>query len=142
MANDGSEASPAGRVLAAAMVAYGHGDLDEVAALIHPDAEIQMLLLGGGSARGPEELRDALARGESLVHEPTVLQVESIADDAAIMVGRIRYTDTRGGLTDREATWLTVLRDERLWRVRVFASAEEARTAYAEMRAGDVPDHP
>lgn len=140
MRNCGSGESPAGQAVVAAMAAYERGDLDELAALIHPDAEIQMLLLGGDSARGPEELRDALTRREGVVHEPTVTQVESVADDAAIMVGRIQYSDIRGGLTDREAAWLTILRDGKLWRCWVFASAEEARTAYAELPRSEVAD--
>jgi ketosteroid isomerase-like protein len=133
MTNRGSAGSEAGQVLAAAMAAYERGDLDGLAALVHPEAEIRMLLLGEEVARGPNELREALERRRSLVHEPTMTHVEAVSDDAAIMVGRIQYTDTQGGITDREAAWLTVLRDGRIWRTWVFASADEARSAYAGM---------
>jgi hypothetical protein len=130
-----ADESPAGQLVAAAMAAYERGDLDAIAELVHPEAEIQMLGLGGDFARGPAELLEALERRESVVHEPTMTHLETISDDAAIMVGRIQYADTRGGLTDREAAWLTVLRDGLLWRTLVFASADEARSAYADMRS-------
>jgi ketosteroid isomerase-like protein len=132
----GSEKSQAGQVVAAAMAAFERGDLDGLADLVHPQAEIQMLLLGEDVARGPQELREALEPRGSVVHHPTMTHVEAVSDDAAIMVGRIQYTDARGGLTDREAAWLTVLRDGRVWRTWVFASADEARSAYAEMTSG------
>jgi ketosteroid isomerase-like protein len=133
MTDRGSEGSPAGQVVAAAMAAYERGDLARLAELVHPEAEIQMLLLGEGPARGPNELREALERRKGVVHHPTMTHIEAISDDAAVMVGRIQYTDTRGGLTDREAAWLTVLREGRLWRTWVFASVDEARSAYAAM---------
>jgi SnoaL-like domain len=133
MTDRGSEGSPAEQLVAAAMAAYERDDLDELAELVHPEAEIQMLLLGNEPARGPTELREALERRGSVVHQPTMSHVEALSGDAAIMVGRIQYADTRGGLTDREAAWLTLLRDGLLWRTWVFASADEARSAYAEM---------
>lgn len=135
MTDRGSGGSPAAQLVAAAMAAYEQGDLDGLAELVHPEAELQMLLLGDDPARGPDGLRDALRPRGDVVHRPTVTHIESISDDAAIMAGRIQYTDTRGGLTDREAVWLTVLREGRLWRTRVFASADEARAAYADMRS-------
>lgn len=133
MTDRGSEGSPAEQVVAAAMAAYERGDLDALAELVHPDAEIHMLLLGDELARGPSELREALEPRESVVHHPTMTRVETVSDEAAIMVGRIQYADARGGLTDREAAWLSVLREGRIWRTWVFASADEARSAYADM---------
>lgn len=138
MTDRGSEVSPAEQVVAAAMAAYERGDLDGLAKLVHTEAEIQMLLLGEEPARGPAKVREALERregGVGIVHQPTILSTEAISDDAAIMVGRIQYTDTLGGLTDREAAWLIVLREGRLWRTWVHASADDARSAYAAMQS-------
>jgi hypothetical protein len=84
-------------------------------------------------ALGPDGLRDTL---ESVrLHRPTVTRIERVGDDAALMVGRIQYADSGGGVTDRKAVWLTILRDDLVWRTRVFGTPAEARAAYAELRA-------
>jgi len=119
------------QVVAEAMAAYQRGDLDALAALVHPEAEIEMLALGGTAAHGPEGLVEAIVRAREGVHRPTMTNVEGIGPDAALMIGRIQYTEPRGSLTDRKAVWLTVLRDGLLWRTRVFESDTEARAYYA-----------
>ena len=134
--NDETQPVAPAQVVSAAMAAYERGDLDALAELVHPEAEIQMLLLGGDVARGPEGLREALAQ-VTVVHQPTVTAIESIGDDAALMIGRLQYTDTRGGLSDHPAVWLSVLRDGKLWRSLTFGSVEEARAGYDALGTTD-----
>jgi SnoaL-like protein len=121
------------QVVAGAMASYQRGDLDALAALVHPQAEIEMLFLGGNPAHGPDELVKVLTHAREGVHQPTMTSVEELGPDAALMIGRIQYTDQRGSLTDRKAVWLTVLRDGLLWRTKVFESDEEARAYYTSL---------
>lgn len=126
-------------VVREAMAAYERGDLDALLALVHSEAEIEMLILDGGVARGPEGLAEALAMAAKQVHRPKMSRVEEIGTDAALMIGRIQYGDAERGISDHEAVWLNVLRDGMIWRSKVFASAPEARAAYAELKAPQRP---
>lgn len=121
-------------IVADAMAAYERGDLEALALFIHAEAEIEMFARQRDVARGPEGLRDTLESAREGLHRPTVTRFESVGDDAALMIGRIQYTDAGGGVTDRSAVWLTVLRDGLVWRTRVFGTAAEARAGYAELR--------
>jgi ketosteroid isomerase-like protein len=129
MAGDEEQPPRAAQIVARAMSAYERGDLDAMAALIHPDAEIEMLLLSRKAARGPSGLRDSLAAAQGGIHRPTRVSIEAIADDAAVMSGRIQHAD-EGAIYDRKAYWLTVLRDDLLWRTRVIDSMDEAPAVY------------
>jgi ketosteroid isomerase-like protein len=123
-------------IVAEAMAAYERGDLETLSRFVHPEAEIEMLVLQGDVAHGPEGVRDTLERARSGVHHPTATRIERVGDDAALMVGRIQYADpARGGVIDRKAVWLTVVRDGLIWRTRVFRTPAEARAAYAELHA-------
>ena len=118
-------------VVGEAMAAYERGDLEGLSRFIHPDAEIEMLVLQGDVALGPDGLRDTLESVRGGLHKPTMTRIENVGDDAAVMIGRIQYTDpVRGGVTDRNAAWLTILRDGMVWRTRVFGTPDEARAAY------------
>ena len=123
----------AAQVVAEAMAAYRRGDLDALATLVHPEAEIEMLLLGGEPARGPEGLHDALAAAREGIHRPTGSRLEAVADDAAMMIGRIQNMDARGAISDRTAVWLTVLRDGKLWRTRVLTAETDVPASYEEL---------
>jgi len=127
------EAPEAVRLVSDAMAAFARGDIDAVVSFVHPEAEIEMVALGGGTARGPEGLRAALAQAQLGIHRPSTSAFEPIAEDAVAMVGRIQHTDERGRISDRKAVWLSVLRDGRIWRTRVLGSLEEARAAYREL---------
>ena len=120
-----------------AMRAYDRGDFDQLADLVHPDAVIEMVVLEGGAARGPRGVTDALTRAQEQVHRPTMTRLEPLGDDAVVMIGRIQYTDSRRGLTDRQAAWLTVLKDGLIWRTRVLDSPRDAQRVYEELVSGD-----
>ena len=133
--SEGTAVDPA-RVVAEAMAAYERGDLEALSSFIHPQAEIEMLALQRDVALGPEGLVDTLENVRDRLHKPTMTRIEAVADDAALMIGRIQYADPDRGVTDRSAVWLTVLRDGMLWRTRVFGNTADARAAYAELREG------
>ena len=112
------------------MDAYAQGLRKELAALVHPEAEIQMLFLAGDVARGPSGLLDALEQASRSAHKPTMTGIEELDDDAAVMYGSIRLPMPEHGLAYRNAAWLGVLRDGLLWRVTAHADLDAARTAY------------
>lgn len=136
MTEDNGEAQrPAVQVVAEAMASYERGELEALAHLVHPDAEIEMVALGGAAAHGPGGLLEALSHAREGVHRPTVTSIRSVGADAALLIGRIQYTDPRGGLSDRKAVWLSVLRDGLIWRTRVFESEPDARAYYTNLAA-------
>jgi ketosteroid isomerase-like protein len=136
---DGAPPETAVQIVATAMRVYERGDLEALAAFIHPDAEIEMLLLAGGAAHGPLELRDALAGAERGIHRPRASRFEAFGDDAVVMTGRIQHRDARGAIYDRKAVWLTIVRDGKLWRSRALADAADVPAAYEELTRRPAP---
>ena len=134
MSDDASKPrETAAEVVARAMAAYERHDWDTLKALTHPDAEVEMLLLEGGATHGPDELSDALREAGTGIHHPTATRIEDVAPDAAAMVGRIQRMDSQGSISDRDAVWLSVLRDGKIWRSRVLASLADVPSAYEEI---------
>jgi ketosteroid isomerase-like protein len=125
----------AAEIVARAMTAYERHDWETLKALTHPDAQVEMLLLEGGATHGPDELSDTLrdAGAGAGIHRPTATSIEDVAPDAAAMIGRIQRMDSNGGVSDRDAVWLSVLRDGKIWRSRVLASLAEVPSAYEEI---------
>jgi len=112
------------------MSAFERGDLTALATFVHPDADIELLGLGGVVTRGGEGLQDALSTVGKRVHRPRMTAIEPLGDDAAMMIGRIQYGDPASGQWDSPAVWLSIVRDGKIWRSRGFASVDEARAAY------------
>ena len=121
----------AGDVVTAAMAAYERGDLEAMARFVHPDAEIEIMALGGEVVHGPDGLRAGLAGAAGRMHRPTKTTVEPLADDAAMMIGRVQYGDPSGGHWDSPGVWLSIVRDGKIWRTKAFPSIDEARAWYA-----------
>ena len=124
-------------VVTAAMAAYSRGDLDAMAALVDPDADIEVIGLGGQTVHGADELREALNVVDGPPHRPTMTTVEPLADDAALMIGRVQYGDSSGAFWDRPTVWLSLVRDGKIWRSRAFSSRAEARKAYPRLSRDD-----
>ena len=134
MIGDSTErAETAAQIVSRAMDAYERGDWELLRQMTHPEADVEMLLLEGDSARGQEGLSDALRDASSGIHRPKASRIEDVADDAAVMVGRIRHMAANGGVSDRQAVWLTVLRDNKIWRTRVLASTADVPAAYEQL---------
>jgi len=122
-------------VVKAAMDAFARGDVEEMSAYVHPDADIEMVGLGGEIVHGVDGLRDALAVAGARAHRPTMSSVEPVGDDGAMMIGRVRYGDPSGAVWDSPAVWLSIVRDGMIWRTRAFGSVDEAREAYPSLTA-------
>jgi ketosteroid isomerase-like protein len=128
--DDGRAGRSPAQIVGEAMACYDRGDLEALAALVHPEAEIELVAFDG-VVHGPDGLVGALAQVREGVHRPTVTSIRAVGADAAVMIGRIQYTDARGSLSDRKAVWLTMLRDGLLWRTHVFETDAQARAFYA-----------
>lgn len=134
MIGDGTKSpETAAQIVSRAMAAYERGDWELLRELTHPEAEVEMLLLEGDAAHGPEELSDALRDAGTGIHRPKASRIDDVADDAAVMVGRIQLMAANGGVSDRQAVWLTVLRDNKIWRTRVLASTADVPAAYEKL---------
>ena len=48
-------------------------------------------------------------------------------------MAEVRHTDAQGGVWDRQAVWLTVLRERKIWRTRVLASTADVPAAYEQL---------
>ena len=118
------------KIVSAAMAAFARGDIDAMARYVHRDAEIEVVGLDGRIIRGVEALREALATAGRRSHEPTMSTIEPLGEDAALMIGRVRYGDASGARWDSPAVWLSIVRDGKIWRSRAFNSIDEARAAY------------
>jgi ketosteroid isomerase-like protein len=127
------QAETAAQIVSKAMAAYERGDWGLLRELTHPEAEVEMVLLDGAAARGQDELSDSLRAASTTIHRPRASRIDDVADDAAVMIGRIQHVDTNGGVSDRQAVWLTVLRDDKIWRTRVLASTADVPAAYEQL---------
>lgn len=135
MGRTARNAKRAALVVREAMTAYESGDHAALSAFVHPEARIEMLLMGGTVAEGPDGLRAALLEEEFHLHRPTLIDVEPIDDDGAMMIGRIQYESRSRGIADQRAVWLVALRDGLIWRVRPYRSRTAAREGYRVLRA-------
>jgi hypothetical protein len=125
----------AAELLRKAMAAYAQGLSKELAALVHPEAEIQMLFLAGDVARGPAGLSDALDRASRSAHKVAMTGIEALDDDAAVVYGTVRLPIPEHGLAYRNAAWLGIVRDGLLWRVTAHPDLDAARQAYLSRTA-------
>jgi hypothetical protein len=104
-----------------------------VAATIHPDAEMSLLVSLGKPLRGREAVVDALDTGRrAAIYRAEVLRFEWLDDHTSLTSATARYALEQGGHAEGSVYWLDELRDGLIWRVRVFRSEREARQAYAE----------
>jgi hypothetical protein len=114
--------------------------MDEIAAFIHPDAEMRLLVSFGEPLRGRAEIVAALDRGrEASIYRARVLKFEWLDDHTVLSSAFARYALEGGGFAEGNVWWLDELADDLIVRVTVFRSEEAARRAYEdrfEERAG------
>jgi hypothetical protein len=104
----------------------------DVAALIHDDAQMRLLVSFGRLLEGREAVVGALARGWAAdTFRARVLRFEWLDDFTALTFAHARYALEAGGFAEGNVYWLDELRDDRIWRVQVFKDEAEARRAYA-----------
>jgi ketosteroid isomerase-like protein len=113
----------------------GAEPVERLAELIHPDAEMRLLVSFGAVLHGREAVFDALERGrEATVYQARVHAFEWLDDQTVLSFARARYALQGGGHAESNVCWLDQLRDGLIWRVQAFTNEHEARRAYADRR--------
>jgi hypothetical protein len=101
-----------------------------LAEVVHPDAEMTLLIAHLRPLRGRQEVMDALERGrEAEYHSAYIDRVEWLDDGALLLTGQARYAHPDGGIASSRVWWIDEFRDGLLWRVRVFLTEAAARDA-------------
>jgi hypothetical protein len=104
--------------------------------LIHPDAEMRLLVSHGELLRGRQEIVKALEYGRAAeTFRALVRRFEWLDDSTSLTSAHARYALAGGGMAEGQVFWLDELRDGMIWRVRVFKSDADARDTYERERA-------
>jgi hypothetical protein len=110
---------------------------EALAALIHPDADIEAGFAVPGARFGAKSLLDgAWAAATSGAYQPAYDFVQTLGPATALVSVTIRYEIGQGLLSEREAAYLMTFKDGLLWRNRIFDSVEEALDAHRTGVAG------
>jgi hypothetical protein len=108
-----------------------------IAATIHPDAEMRLLVSFGRPLRGREAVVEALEAGRpAAIYRGRVERFEWLDDETVLTVARARYALEQGGFGEGRVVWLDELREGLIWRVTAFRQEAEARDAYHSERKG------
>jgi hypothetical protein len=133
---NGSE-TPIMRLQRRMAVALRRPDPDEFVALCHPEIEFQTYGLGSRQLRGISEIlewwktmRDATA------YRVTISRVDPLGDRVILIDGRIQF-ERDGWVTDREAHWVMIERDDLAWRYRPVPDRAAAVEFARSLRALD-----
>ncbi len=109
--------------------------IGRVAQVIHPDAEMRLLVSHGRLLLGRDAVVEALTRGwEADTFRAQVERFEWLDEQTSLTFAQARYALEGGGLAEGKVYWLDELRDGKIWRVQVFKTEADARRAYAESR--------
>jgi hypothetical protein len=108
---------------------WKRGDLEAIAELVHPEAEVESVAAPGRVLRGRAEYLEAIRSTFDSVWLQKVERVESMSDTLALTVATIRYPLPEGGHGVGRYCWLDEVREGMLWRVKLFATPEQARAA-------------
>lgn len=108
-------------------------DRDVVAALVHPDAELEMAMAPGEIIRGRTAVLSVLEAAWARVHTLRIDEAETLSPTTVLLTGRSRYPMQPSGFVDAGVCWLCTYRDGMLWRQRIFDRPEDARRAFEAM---------
>jgi hypothetical protein len=116
----------------------------DIAPLIHPEAEMHLLVSHGRLLRGRDAIVDSLQHGRAAeLYRAQVIGFEWLDEHTSLTSATARYALERGGFAEGTVYWLDEFRDNLVWRVQVFSTEQEARERYAARRNGQgVPDPP
>jgi hypothetical protein len=110
----------------------GGAPLGDVADLIHPEAEMRLLVSFNRPLRGRDAVVEALERGrQAAIYRAQVERFEWLDDETVLTSARARYALEQGGFAEGRVFWLDEFRDGKIWRVRNFRQETDARAAYA-----------
>jgi len=117
-------------------------DPSVVEQLIHPQAEMCLLVSYGRPLRGRAAVINALERGrEAEMYRAQVTDIEWLGERTALTSGRARYALEQGGFADARVYWLDEFRAGIIWRVRVFRDSAQARKALQSDRSNSTTTH-
>jgi len=109
----------------------GGAPLGDVAELIHPEAEMRLLVSFNRPLYGRDAVVEALERGrQAAIYRAQVERFEWLDDETVLTSARARYALEQGGFAEGRIFWLDEIRDGKIWRVRNFRQETEARAAY------------
>lgn len=121
----------------AVFAAIERRDVAALEELIHPDAVLEMAMARGEVVRGRRRVLAALRQAWKRVHALSISELHELSGDAVIIVGRSRHPLPGGGHADMGVVWLCEYREGMLWRQRLAATVEEARTIWAGGKPGE-----
>jgi hypothetical protein len=99
--------------------------------VIHPYAEMRLLVSFRKLLRGRTAIVDALEQGRAAVlFRARICEFAWLDDITVLSFGHARYLLEDGELVEGDVCWLTEFRDRLLWRVHAFDSEAGARRAY------------
>ena len=106
--------------------------IEAIALLIHPQAEMRLLVSYGQPISGREEVMRALQHGrEAQTFHAKVNSFEWLDEHTSLTTAQARYPLPGGGFGEGTVYWLDELRDGLIWRIRVFKNEEDARRTFA-----------
>jgi hypothetical protein len=109
----------------------GGAPLGQVTDLIHPEAEMRLLVSFNRPLRGREAVVEALERGrQAAIYRAQVERFEWLDDQTVLTCARARYALEQGGFAEGRIFWLDEIRDGKIWRVRNFKQEADARAVY------------
>jgi Domain of unknown function (DUF4440) len=110
--------------------AFEGRDWDRLLSLYHPEA-VLTTMASGEQPLTPSQVVALLKEvTEDPFYEVTVSTIFDLDPDACLAVGRIRFRNPQGGLTDTERYWLYIFKDDLLWRGSVHRTREATLAAY------------
>ena len=105
----------------------------ELERLIHPEAEMRLLMTFGRLVRGRDQVLEALFRGrQATIYHARVKAFEWLDEQVVLTSANARYALEQGGFAAGSVWWLDEFRDGLIWRVTVFKTEEMARRGYAD----------
>jgi hypothetical protein len=108
---------------------------ERIAELIHPEAEMALVVNDFRSVRGRDQIVAELSEArERMIYSAVVERCEKVDESTLLLRGQARYAVDRG-LTHSTVCWLDIFRDELLWRVHAFRTEAQARAAYERFRS-------
>jgi hypothetical protein len=105
----------------------------EIRDLIHPQAEMRLLVSFGKPLRGRAAVIEALEHGRAAaVFRASDIRFEWLDETTALGIGHAQYSLEQGEIVERDVYWLNEFRDGLVWRVQAFDTEHAARRAHAE----------
>jgi len=107
--------------------------IDRIAELLHPEAEMRLLVSFGKPLHGRATVVKTLEHArQSAVYLAEVRGFEWLDEQTSLTSAQARYPLEGGGFAEGTVFWLDELRDGLIWRVQGFRSEAEARRAYED----------